>query len=255
MDYLKLNLLQNDAERIEARVTNPRQPLWLSKTRTSRGMMKRTIVVILLLIISNGYLRAQLITNDSVRKSKKGASNYQKNVLNMECDLCCLVSALESNSYFLNDSILNDLYDSVNFQIDFNLVISDFKKTRQILNYAKRNEERVCYIPFIRTFDSDGLKKKNSGGLKKFICDCSTIQFLVLVNLQLVFFENYHIPKDQLLISIRLKKNHVDQNYQLTQKDYNRVYRIYMNTLRRKKFTTNPLRGTDYKWEVMVVKM
>ena len=36
MDYLKLNLLQNDAERIEARVTNPRQPLWLSKTRTSR---------------------------------------------------------------------------------------------------------------------------------------------------------------------------------------------------------------------------
>ncbi len=35
MDVLKLNLLQNDAERIQARVTNPRQPLWLSKTRTS----------------------------------------------------------------------------------------------------------------------------------------------------------------------------------------------------------------------------
>ncbi len=37
VDVLKLNLLQNDAERIKARVTNPRQPLWLSKTRTSKG--------------------------------------------------------------------------------------------------------------------------------------------------------------------------------------------------------------------------
>ncbi len=32
---MKLNLLRNDAERIQARVTNPRQLLWSSKTRTS----------------------------------------------------------------------------------------------------------------------------------------------------------------------------------------------------------------------------
>lgn len=216
--------------------------------------MKLTIFVVLLMIISNGYLYAQLINSDSVRKNKKVASNYQKNVLTNGCDLCCLVTPIESNSYFLDDSILNVLYDSVSFQIDFNLVRSDFKNTRHILNYAKRNKERVCYLPFIRTFDSDGLKKKNSGGLKNFACECSTIQFLVLVNLQLVYFENYHIPKDQLLISIQLKKNDVDPNYQLTQKDYNRVYRIYMNTLRRKKVTTNPLRGTDYKWEIMITK-
>ncbi len=35
MDYLKLNSLQNDAEIIQARVANPRQPLWLFKTRAS----------------------------------------------------------------------------------------------------------------------------------------------------------------------------------------------------------------------------
>lgn len=43
MDYLKLNLLQNDVERIQAWVANPRQHLWLCKTRTSWGVANQAI--------------------------------------------------------------------------------------------------------------------------------------------------------------------------------------------------------------------
>jgi hypothetical protein len=43
VDFLKLNLLQNDAKRVQARVVNPRQPLWLCKTRASGDVAEPNI--------------------------------------------------------------------------------------------------------------------------------------------------------------------------------------------------------------------
>jgi hypothetical protein len=175
----------------------------------------------------------------------------EKELLVIEhCELCLLTKPPKMYSNFLSSAALNKLYDSSNAVIDFNKVVHDYRKTKRILKVARKCSTKVCNRPFIRNIQTYAMPRNKGNHLGKLILECSPAQLIVLFNLQFVYFENYHIPKDSIMKSIELVKLMNGNYHSLNQRDYNKIYRIYMNAIRKRTCTTNPLRGTCYKWKI-----